>query len=316
MTNYIKTKDMTIDEWRSKRAYSLGASEAGAIMSLNPYKTPLDVYLEKVGEKQPDDENLAMIIGTFMEPLARKLFTEETGFRVVKDNKIRIDPEYDFLTTNLDGMVIGEKVPLEIKTATQWNIEELPDWHYCQLQFQLMVMGAPYIYFAVIVLGYQKTFVVDKFPRNNAFIKNMRNVMVKFWTENVLAKVPPDPITYEEAQRVWSITDPEKIVEAPDDEYKQIAIDDKKYKAQMKILEKGINDGKVKMANLMQEAKEVVTWEDEVLVTWKNNKDSEKFDLVRFEKDNPLLFKKYQKVMPGARILRFNKNIGEQDESL
>ena len=93
MTDYIKTKGMTMDEWRSKRAYSIGASEAGAIMGLNPYKSPLDIYLQKVGEQQPDDENLAMTIGTFMEPLARKLFTDETGFRVGKDNKILIDPE-------------------------------------------------------------------------------------------------------------------------------------------------------------------------------------------------------------------------------
>ena len=138
--------------------------------------------------------------------------------------------------------------------------------------------------------------------------------MVKFWTENVLAEVPPDPITYEEAQRVWSREDPEKVVEAPDDEYKQIALDDKKCKAQIKVLEGLIDKGKVKFANLMQNAKEVVTWEDEVLVTWKNNKDSEKFDIVKFEEENPLLFKKYQKVMPGARILRFNKNIGEGTE--
>ncbi len=315
-SKYIHTKSMSLEEWRQKRAYSIGASEAGAILGLNPYRTPLDVYLQKIGEQQPDEENLAMTIGTFMEPLARKLFEKETGFRVVKDNKIRIDPEHDFLTTNLDGMVIGEKVPLEIKTATVWNIKEIPGWYYCQLQHQLMVTGAPFIYFAVIVLGYQKTFVVDQFPRNDAFIENMRTVMVKFWTENVLAKVPPDPITYEEAQRVYSRNDPDKIVEAPDDDYKQIALDDKKYKAQIKILEKRIETGKLKMSLLMEDAKEVVTWEDEVLVTWKNNKDSEEFDLATFEKDNPLLFKKYQKVMPGARVLRFNKNIEEKDERI
>ena len=309
---YISTKSMSLTEWRQKRAYSIGASEAGAIMSLNPYKSPLDVYLEKTGEKQPDEENLAMTIGTFMEPLARRLFTKETGLEVRQDNKIRIDPVYDFLTTNLDGMIVGEKVPLEIKTATQWNIDEISDWYYCQLQMQLMVTGAPFIYFAVIVLGYKKTFVVDRFPRNDAFIKNMRNVMVKFWTENVLAKVPPDPITYEEAQRVYPIGDPEKIVEAPSDVYRVIALQDKRYKSDIKILKKRIEAGNVKMSLLMKDAKQVVTFEDEVLVTWKNNKDSEKFDLATFEKENPLLFKKYQKVMPGARVLRFNKNIGEQ----
>jgi len=52
---------------------------------------------------------------------------------------------------------------------------------------------------------------------------------------------------------------------------------------------------------------------DEVTATWKNNKDSEKFDLKAFEKENPLLFKKYQSVMPGAMVLRFNKNIGDEN---
>ena len=311
MPEYISTAKMSMEEWRAKRSYSIGASEAGAVLGLNPYRSPLDVYLQKIGEQQPDEENLAMTIGTFMEPLARRLFEEETGFKCVKDNKIRIDPEYDFLTTNLDGMVIGEKVPLEIKTATQWDIEEIPDWYYCQLQHQLMVSGYQKIYFAVIVLGFKKTFVVDEFPRNQAFIDNMRHQLVQFWNENVQKRIPPDPISYEEASRVYSRFDPDKTVEAPDEEFKKIAIEDRNHKAQIKILESKIDKGKTKVANLMKES-ETLLFDEEVMATWRNNKDGEKFDYDQFEKDNPLLAKKYTVVKPGARVLRFNKKIGEQ----
>ena len=198
----ISTVDMPKKEWLSKRDKSIGASEAGAVMGLNPYQTPVDVYLSKIGKGLPVEENLAMWIGSKIEPLLRERFQMETGMKVRKDNKIRVDKKCDFLTTNLDGMVVGEKVPVEFKTMGVWN-GDIPDYYFAQIQHQMMVTNKPYIYFAVLVTGYGKQFIIEKYERNDDFISEMRESLIKFWNNNVMRQKPPDPITVTDINNIY-----------------------------------------------------------------------------------------------------------------
>ena len=45
-SNTISTLEMTHDEWLNRRFESIGASESGSILGINPYKTAVDVYYE------------------------------------------------------------------------------------------------------------------------------------------------------------------------------------------------------------------------------------------------------------------------------
>ena len=83
----------------------------------------MDVYFDKVGETEPIEDNLNMRLGRDLEPIIKKLFEEETELTVRNDNKIRIDEQHSFITTNLDGMVVGKKVPIEYKTMGKWDGE-------------------------------------------------------------------------------------------------------------------------------------------------------------------------------------------------
>ena len=45
---------MTREEWLSARRTGIGGSDIAAILGLSPWRTPLDVYRDKVdGEDQP-----------------------------------------------------------------------------------------------------------------------------------------------------------------------------------------------------------------------------------------------------------------------
>ena len=46
------TKDMPKDEWLMKRKCGIGGSDASSILGLNPYRSSMAVYIEKI-----DDEN-------------------------------------------------------------------------------------------------------------------------------------------------------------------------------------------------------------------------------------------------------------------
>ena len=166
----ISTKNMTHQEWLDKRKDSIGASEAGAIIGVNPYQTPVDVYLSKIGKGLPVDDNLAMWLGRKLEPVIRERFQMESGLKVRNDHKIRVDSEHDFLTTNLDGMIVGEKVPVEYKTLSTWD-GEIPNHYFAQIQHQMMVTDTPYIYFVALLVGFQKQLIIEKYERNDHFIE-------------------------------------------------------------------------------------------------------------------------------------------------
>ena len=123
MANTISTLEMTHEEWLERRHESIGASESGAILGINPYKSAVDVYLEKVNRMNSLEDNFNMWLGRALEPVIKRRFEEETGLKVRNDNKIRIDRQHEFITTNLDGVIVGEKVPVEYKALGSWDGE-------------------------------------------------------------------------------------------------------------------------------------------------------------------------------------------------
>ena len=301
---------MSYEEWLAKRDESIGASESGAILGLNPWRTAVDVWIEKTNETQPLEDNLNMRLGRDLEPVIQKLFEEETNLKVRKDNKIRIDDEYNFITTNLDGVVIGEKVPVEYKTMTKWE-GEIPDYYYCQIQHQMMVTNTPYCYFVVLVLGFSKQLIVEKYDRDDVFISKMRKELVHFWNENVLNNVAPEIISVEDAKKVYKDVDPESILEADDVIFNMLSEMDRfrhlknKYDTRYKEMQK---DVMVQMGS-----KEMVEFNGISFVSWKQAKNSLRFDSKQFKKDHPNLYITYSKEVAGSR--RFNlKKIGSYDE--
>ena len=199
---YISTKEMSREEWIDKRHESIGASEAGCFFGLNPWKTLVELYYEKIGETGGIPDNMNMRVGREIEPIIKKLFEEDTGLKVVNDNKIRVDPVHPFITTNLDGMVVGEKVPIEYKTLGKWD-GEISDTYYAQIQHQMMVTNTPYIYFVALVLGFNKNLIIEKYDRDDDFIAEMRHELVNFWHGNVLTKTPPDAKSYDDVSKLF-----------------------------------------------------------------------------------------------------------------
>ena len=298
----VSTISMSYDEWLAKRNESIGASECGAILGLNPWKTPVDVWLEKTADKPTSlEDNLNMRLGRDLEPVIQKLFEEETGFKVRRDNKIRIDDEYDFITTNLDGMVIGEKVPVEYKTMSKWD-GEIPDYYFAQIQHQMMVTNSSHCYFAVLVLGFNKQFIVEKYNRDDSFIYKMRRELVHFWNENVKMNIAPEVTSVEDCKKIYKDVDPDSILEADDVIFGMLADMDfyrymkQKYEMKFKAMQK---DVMVQMG-----AKESVEYNGISFASWKQSKNSLKFDSKAFKQDHPNLHLTYCKEVAGSR--RFN----------
>ena len=286
----ITTTSMSYEQWLHRRRESIGASESGAILGVNPWRSAMDVYFDKVGESEPIEDNLNMRLGRDLEPVIKKLFEEETGLTVRNDNKIRIDEEHLFITTNLDGMVVGEKVPIEYKTMGKWD-GEISDTYYTQLQHQMMVTKTSHIYFVALVLGYNKNLIIEKFDRDDDFITEMRQELINFWNNNVLTKSPPNPISLEDVNKMFKRSE-DGSRKSADKEIKDKChyLNDLFYRK--KQLEESIKNEKKEILSFMGE-NEIMEFQGIPIATWKSTKDRMKFDNKSFSKDHPKLYEDY-----------------------
>lgn len=143
------------EEWLGVRKHYIGGSDASAVLGMNPYKSNLELWQEKVGIVQPEDisEKPYVKYGHEAEPLLRELFAldfpeYEVGY---EDNNIWFNDAYPFAHASLDGWLKdqdGRKGVLEIKTTNilqsmqkeKWD-HQIPDNYYIQVLHYLMVTG-------------------------------------------------------------------------------------------------------------------------------------------------------------------------------
>lgn len=190
-----RTAGMSRQEWLQLRTQGIGGSDAAAIAGLNPWKSPMAVYLEKVGEVRGDDEESeAAYWGTTLEDVVAREFSRRTGLRVRRRNAILRSVEHPFMIANLDRVVVGDQVPLECKTtgernAGEWADGRVPDHYLVQAQHYLAVTGAPYAYIAVLIGG--QRFLYQRIERDDELISYLVKIERDFWENHVIPRVPP-----------------------------------------------------------------------------------------------------------------------------
>ena len=296
------------DEWLLDRQQnpSIGASQSAAVLGVHPWMTAVELWNELVNGFQPKEDNLAMYLGREMEPILRDLFQRETGMKVKQDNKIRIHDKYSFLTTNLDGMVVGEKVPVEFKTtAKKWD-GEIPDHYFVQLQHQMMITGAPHIYFASLSLGYDKQMIIEKYNRDDKFISDLESSLVKFWHKSVEGNVAPECQSIADANLLYDKVE-EDVVQADDSIY-NIAIQLRSLNEEKSKCDDEIKKLKLQLMTVL-ENKQVLEYNGHELVTWKQSKERTHFDKDQFKKDHPDIYNKYIYKKPGSRRFVLKKEL-------
>lgn len=207
MTEAIKTLDMSQEEWLEQRKKGIGGSDAGAICGLNPWKSAVEVYLDKLGELPPVEDNERMRIGRDLEAYVAKRFEEATGKKVRRHNFMEIHPDHDFMLANVDRKIVGENALLECKTtgsysAKDWADGKVPAHYELQCHHYMAVTGAERVYIAVLI-GNQE-FKWETIERDEEVIENLIKIESDFWHDHVLAKEPPAPDGSEGYDKVLS----------------------------------------------------------------------------------------------------------------
>lgn len=191
------TENMTRDEWLEWRRKGIGGSDVSIICGINKYRTEIELWLDKLGKKEPEETNEAAYWGTTLEPIVRNEFTKRTGFVVRQLPYIFQHPKYDFMFANLDGIVIDPETQeifiFEAKTASQYSIGDwdlnIPEAYQLQVQHYMAVTGFTGAYVAVLIGGNQ--FKYYFISRDEVIINSIISLEMEFWNK-VISKTPPE----------------------------------------------------------------------------------------------------------------------------
>lgn len=198
---YADTRGMSRQAWLESRRNGIGGSDASAILGMNPYSSPLRVYMDKTGKGIEEEENEAMRQGTDLEPYVAERFVDfmakqGTPKKVRKCNRILRHPEYPWMLANIDREVVGENAGLECKTTSpyskfRFDEGEINPHYYWQCVHYMAVTGAEKWYVSIVVLG--KSHHVFCIGRDEDEIATLIEAEREFWEEHVAPKVPPLP---------------------------------------------------------------------------------------------------------------------------
>lgn len=166
---HIPTAKLTEAEWQSLRQSfvhqgMVGGSDAGTLLGLNPYKSPINMYYQAIGvSSTPSIMNSAMLHGKQLEDYVANCWQYYDGTdegwvaNTLADNKIKKykkvrsiiqNPRYPMLFANIDGVITHhpdykKKGILEIKTISGYSSDTyeggIPPSYLIQLQHYMLV---------------------------------------------------------------------------------------------------------------------------------------------------------------------------------
>lgn len=131
-------------QFLQERSTGLGGSDAAPAVGVSPWKSPLELYLDKRGEAPDAGDTVDMMIGRALEPEIRQQYCDRTG-RVVRvhDAVIR-HVKFPWMIAHVDGIADGGRI-FEAKTARfadGWGepgSDQIPMHYVLQVQHYMAV---------------------------------------------------------------------------------------------------------------------------------------------------------------------------------
>jgi putative phage-type endonuclease len=288
------------------RATGLGGSDAGAALGLNPYKTPVKLYLEKIGEIEPDDlsDNDAVHFGTVLEDTVAAEYERRTGNKVRRDNRSLRHAEHNWMLGHIDRKLVGQPALLECKTAGAWmasdwgpsGSDDVPDAYLVQCLHYLIVTGYKRADLAVLIGGQTFRHYTIGFDRDLADVVIERER--EFW-QCVETRTPPEIVTAQDIADLYPVDSGDQVLADPAlvDAHRDLV----KVRETIKARESDKAGIEKRIKAALGEAAELIAPDGSRLVTWKTSESSKVLDTKRLKDEQPDIAERYTVERPGSR---------------
>lgn len=310
----VGTKDLPREDWLEVRKRGIGSSDAAAAVGLSPYKSQLELWLEKTGRDDnlpkidPHDEDSPTYWGNLLEPIVAAHYSRRTGNMVRRINAVLQHPHPSLLwmLANIDREVIGsdEVQILECKTAgingaRLWK-EGVPEYVQLQVQHQLAVTGKTTADVAVLLGGQQLE--IHRIQRDEVLIARLIQLEQRFW-RYVETDTPPPADGSESADLALRCLYPQDCGETLD--FTQDLLLSATF-ADLVNVRQSLAELEKQEALFKQTLQQAIGDASKAVfetggVTWKKAKDSVVLDTQKLLKDQPDLIQQYATTKTGSR---------------
>lgn len=315
----ISTKALPREDWLAVRKQGIGSSDAAAAVGLNPYKSQLELWLEKTGRDaalpkiDPQDEESPAYWGNVLEPVVAWHYSKRTQRKVRRINAVlqHPNPELPWMLANIDREVIGaEDVQiLECKTAgingaRLWQ-DGVPEYVQLQVMHQLAVTGKLAADVAVLLGG--QHLEIHRLERDESMIAQLIELERVFW-QYVESDTPPPAdgsASAEAALRCLYPQDNGQTVDFSDRAGLAAAF------LELKAVRQSLSEKETREAQLKQVLQQAMGDASHAVfshgsISWKQAKDSSVLDVERLLHDKPYLQVRYSKSKAGSRRFLIN----------
>ena len=195
----VDTRTLDRQQWLAVRQGGIGSSDAAAAVGLCPYKSQLELWMEKTGRTPIEDAPPGMddprYWGTLLEPYVAVAYSQQTNRKVRKVNAVLQHPSCPYMLANLDREVVGcpDVQILECKTAGEWGSklwrDGVPEYVQLQVQHQLAVTNQAAADVAVLLCG--QRLEIHRIERDEDVIARLTVLEARFWHHVTTDTEPP-----------------------------------------------------------------------------------------------------------------------------
>jgi putative phage-type endonuclease len=325
------------ERFLADRRTCLGGSDIGVVAGVNRWKTPFQLWEEKTGRRVDDADSLPMRFGAYNEGFVATEYTKATGRRVERFNAMLRHPTAP-IGGHIDRLVIPQGKSraawhgrittdrgLECKTASAYALgrdsewgpdgsDQVPESYLLQCATYMALTGCPHWDLSALIGNAELR--LYELHRDPELEEGVIEIASKWWTDHVLADVPPDPVNEAEARQRWVRHEAGRLLEL-DADGAALLTALAQAKAKVRVAEAEEQAIRDKLIPLLADA-DAVTYQGASLATFRANKDSVRVDWPALggrliedldEDTRAAWLADYTKTQPGARVLRLAKTL-------
>lgn len=306
------------------RPWGVGGSDVGAILGLSPFRSAVDVWLDKVhrGAAPARPSVVAQRVGTYLEPFVVQEYERLTGNNCQAHPQPFHHPDHPELFGHVDRMVTqgtaqatsnqtkaeASRIVLECKTCSAFRAGEWgPAWsdlvpaeYLVQCLWYLGLAGCEEAHLAVL-LG-NTDLRVYRIRRDEALERHLFERAHRFWLEHVLTGTPPPPRTRDQVESLYPTHTAGLTREASPEmltKLSRLA----QLQEEVRLAEQELDEIRQEVALEMGPA-EALTWGGQTLATWRHSRESTRLDTQRLRHERPDIVQAYtRQVSAGRRLL-------------
>jgi putative phage-type endonuclease len=288
-----------------QRRQGVGGSDIAAICGLSKWATPLDIFLEKIGEKESQSTNESMRWGNILEAVVAKEFERVKGFEVYEPTEALVHPEFSFMRANIDRLIKDQDAILECKTAKfdqgwgESGTDEMPPAYLLQVAYYCAIANVSMAYVAVLIGG--SDFRILEYKRNMELENKVLEIVKDFWNKHVVPKMPPQAKSMGDIISLFPQSHKEKIIVASE-KTETLFYKLKDIKEALKPLEEEFEETKTQLCIEIGDAEILYDPANGKLATFKTQ-TAERLDTKKLKSENPEIFQNYVKISE-SRVFR------------